>query len=76
MKATQHKTKTLEKPMKVYAAHYESPKNVFNGTLHIEAEDHKQAMSKFFEWVKTKEVWGHLWTINVSIKEVEQIETV
>jgi hypothetical protein len=62
--------------MKVYAAHYESTANLFKGTLHIEAEDHKEAMLKFFKWVQTKEVWGHLWKINVSMQEVEQIETI
>jgi len=62
--------------MKVYAAHYESPCNLFKGTLHIKAEDHKEAMSKFFKWIQTKEVWGHLWRINVGIQEVEQIETI
>ena len=62
--------------MKTYAAHYESPVNLFKGTLHIGAEDHKEAMYKFFKWIQTKEVWGHLWKINVSIQEVEQIETI
>lgn len=62
--------------MKVFAADYESPSNLFKGTLHIEAEDHKQAMLKFFDWIETKEVWGHLWKINVALKEVEQIETI
>ena len=62
--------------MKTYAAHYESPANLFKGTLHIEAEDHKEAMCKFFNWIQTKQVWGHLWKINVSIQEVEQIEKI
>lgn len=62
--------------MKTYAAHYESPANSFKGTLHIEAEDRNEAMSKFFNWIQTKEVWGHLWKINVSIQEVEQIEKI
>ena len=42
----------------------------------IEAEDHKEAMCKFFKWIQTKEVWGHLWRINVSIQEVRKIETI
>jgi hypothetical protein len=33
--------------------------------------DHKDAMSKAFDWVKTKEVWNHLWKINFAIREVE-----
>jgi hypothetical protein len=62
--------------MKVYVAHYDSTANLFKGTLVIEAEDHKEAMLKFFKWIQTKEVWGHLWRINVNIQEVEQIETI
>jgi hypothetical protein len=62
--------------MKVYAADYVSPANLFKGTLYIEAEDHMEAMSKFFKWIQTKEVWGHLWSINVSLKEAEQIEKI
>ena len=62
--------------MKIYAAHYDSTANLFKGTLAIEAEDHKEAMLKFFKWVQTKEVWGHLWRINVNIQEVEQIDTI
>jgi hypothetical protein len=37
----------------------------------IFAKDHKDAMSKAFDWVKTKEVWNHLWKINFAIREVE-----
>jgi len=62
--------------MKVYAADYVSHANLFIGTLYIEAEDHMEAMSKFFKWIQTKEVWGHLWSINVSLKEAEQIEKI
>jgi len=62
--------------MKTYAAHYESPRNLFKGTLHIEAEDNKEAMLKFFKWVQTKDVWTRLWRINVEIQEVEQIEII
>jgi len=62
--------------MKTYAAHYESPRNVFRGTLHIEAKDHKEAMLKFFNWVQTKETWNHLWSINVELNEVEKMEQI
>ena len=62
--------------MKIYAAHYESPRNIFKGTIHIEATDHKEAMLKFFNWIQTKEVWGHLWRINVDLKEVEKMEVI
>ena len=62
--------------MKIYSAYYESPENIFKGTLHIEAKDHKAAMLKFFNWIQTKEVWVHLWSINVELKEVERIEKI
>lgn len=62
--------------MKIYAANYESPRNIFKGTLHIEAQDHKDAMLKFFNWIQTKEVWGHLWAIKVELKEVDRMEQI
>ena len=62
--------------MKIYLAHYNSRNNVFGGSIYIEADDHKEAMLKFFEWIQTKEVWGHLWKINVELSEVEKIETI
>ena len=62
--------------MKIFAAHYESPCNIFKGVLHIEAKDHKEAMLKFFNWIQTKEVWGHLWRISVELKEVEKMEKI
>lgn len=62
--------------MKTYSADYISRGNLFNGTICIEAEDHKEAMLKFFKWVQTKEVWGHMWKISVELKETEKLETI
>jgi hypothetical protein len=62
--------------MKTYSADYISRGNLFYGTIHIEAEDHKEAMLKFFKWVQTKEVWGHMWKISVELKETEKLETI
>lgn len=57
--------------MKTYIANYHSPDNAFKGELVVLANDHKEAMNRVFEWVKTKEVWNHLWKINIDIREVE-----
>jgi hypothetical protein len=57
--------------MKSYIVNYESPNNIFKGELCIFATDHKDAMSKAFDWVKTKEVWNHLWKINFAIREID-----
>lgn len=62
--------------MNIYTATYSSPNNLFSGAIQIEADDHKKAMLKFFEWIQTKEVWGHLWSLNVSIQKTEKIETI
>jgi hypothetical protein len=62
--------------MKIYAAHYESPCNLFKGVVHIEAEDHKEAMSKFFAWLPTRPTWEHLWKINIHLQQVEKIEQI
>lgn len=62
--------------MKTFKASYYSSKNLFKGDLIIHAEDHKQAMLKFFEWIQTKPTWNHLWSISVVLTECENFQVI
>jgi len=57
--------------MKTYRIIYNSPKNLFQGEVFTKKNSSPEAMQEFFEWLKEQSVWTHLWSIQISIEEVE-----
>jgi accessory colonization factor AcfC len=53
--------------MNVYIVEYDSPQNVFRGFVVIRADDLTTAQDKFFQWLKTKDSYSHLWQLSFKI---------
>jgi hypothetical protein len=57
--------------MKTYLVTYESKSNLFKGRLCIPASSLPDAQEKFWDWLKRKEVFNHLWKLEFDIEEIE-----
>lgn len=55
----------------VFVFDYESSNNMFKGKKLIDAPSLGVAQTEFFEWLKTQEVYPHLWGLNFNVELVE-----
>lgn len=60
--------------MRKFLALATSQGNVWQGKILIQAADLAQAQDKFFAWLKTQEVYPHMWRLNLEIQEVKQTD--
>lgn len=57
--------------MRDFIATYHSPGNLEKGEIHIRAIDLTNAQDKFFDFLKTTNVYPHMWKLNLEIKEID-----
>lgn len=60
--------------MKRYLVAYESKGNLDKGSVIVPAENVAEAQTKFFEWLKSQELYSHMWRLNVEFTEHEEIQ--
>lgn len=59
--------------MRYFQASYTSPGNAEVGLVYIDAEDLVEAQDKFFAYLKTRPVYPHMWKLNLTITEIQEI---
>jgi hypothetical protein len=64
---------TYGKHMNHYLIDYFSEGNLFKGRIHISADKPSEAMGKFFDWLKTQEVWNHMWRLKIDMSVIESL---
>lgn len=60
--------------MKRYLVAYESKGNLNKGSVIVTADNLVEAQTKFFEWLKSQELYQHMWRLNVEFTEHEEIQ--
>ena len=59
--------------MKAYIVDWSSPGNADKGTVVVTANSISEAQDKFWEWIKKRPVYQHMWLLTFSIKEGELV---
>ena len=62
--------------MKTYSATYSSVGNFDSGDVIIKAHSIVEAQDKFFAWLKTKDLYQHMWQLNMTIREYPSFEVI
>lgn len=61
--------------MKTYMIKYESPENITgNDTVIVRANDLVDAQNQFFEFIKKKSFYQHMWKLSMEVHVVEYCE--
>lgn len=56
--------------VKGFVVHYDSEGNLFKGKKLILAPTIREAQDSFFSWLRSQEVYSHLWRLTINIDEV------
>ena len=56
----------------MFIARFSSEGNLEKGTVYIQAKNIKDAQDKFFDYLKTTQLYQHMWNLTLSIEEVEE----
>lgn len=59
--------------MKAYIVDWSSSRNVDKGTVVVTANTISEAQDKFWEWLKKRPVYQHMWILTFSIKDGELV---
>lgn len=57
--------------MKTFIVDWESPGNGEHGTVAVQADNIAQAQDRFWDWLRAKPIYQHMWKLNFSIEEGE-----
>ena len=59
--------------MKAYIVDWSSAGNVDKGTVVVTANSISEAQDKFWEWLKKRPVYQHMWILTFAIKDGELV---
>ena len=59
--------------MKAYIVDWSSAGNADKGTVVVTANSISEAQDKFWEWLKKRPVYQHMWILTFSIKDGEMV---